>query len=168
MEKGGGQMSKTRGNAEGTLDQKSRAAVPARFASMFPEGEELVLWEPQGSAQPYLVLTVDSYFEEVLDREYALAGRAERQDLLRDALGHMETVELDAARRFVVPEKYHGKAGFEKGGKLFFLANRSYMEIWPMAVWRAWESARRKDLCRFDYTPDPVRVPAENDDDISA
>ena len=156
-------MPRLRGNAEGTMDQKGRASLPAKFRAMFPEGEELVLWEPQGNNQPYLVLTLDDYFEEVLDREYALADKAARQNLLRDALGHMETVEPDAAGRFVIPEKYHGKAGFEKGCKLFFLANRTYMEIWPSAVWRIWENARRTDLCRFDYTPDPIAV-RENDD----
>ena len=160
-------MPKLRGNAEGTLDQKSRAAVPAKFRPMFEEGE-LVLWEPQGSSQPYLVLTQDNYFDGVLEREYAMAGKAERQDLLRDALGHMEAVELDAAGRFVIPEKYHGKAGFDKGGKLFFLANKTYMEIWPLPVWRAWENARRKDLCRFDYTPDPAFAAVQENDDISA
>jgi len=159
-----------RGNAEGTMDSKCRAAVPAKFSGMFPEGEELVLWEPQGNSQPYLLLSLDSYFEETFDREYALTEKAGRQDLLRDALGHMESVKLDSAGRFVIPERYHGKAGFDKGGKLFFLANRTYMEIWPLPVWRAWENARRRDVSRFDYSPDPARTPAPeviNDDDIS-
>ena len=112
-------MARLRGNAEGTMDQKGRAGVPAKFAAMFPEGAELVLWEAAGIDQPYLVLTLDEYFDEVFDREYALVSKAERQNLLRDALGHMEAVELDTARRFVIPEKYHAKAGFEKGEKLF-------------------------------------------------
>ena len=162
-------MPKLRGNAEGTMDQKCRAGVPAKFGEMYPEGEELVLWEPQGSSQPYLVLTRDDYFEEVLDREYALADKAQRMDLLRDALGHMEYVKLDAAGRFVIPERYHGKAGFDKGGKLFFLANQTYMEIWPLPVWRAWENARRSAHSRFDYTPDPAKPAVQDtDDDISA
>lgn len=148
-------MPRLRGNAEGTMDQKCRATVPAKFRSMFPEGSELVLWEPQGQNQPYLVLTLDDYFDDIFEREYALADKADRQDLLRDALGHMDSIDLDAASRFVIPEKYHGKAGFDKGGKLFFLANQTYMEIWPLPVWRAWENARRKDISRFDYTPDP-------------
>jgi len=164
-------MPKLRGNAEGTMDQKCRAGVPAKFIGMFPEGEEIVLWEPQGSNQPYLLLLQDRYFEETFDREYALADKASRQDLLRDALGHMESVKLDAAGRFVIPERYHGKAGFDKGGKLFFLANQSYMEIWPLPVWRAWENARRGAVSRFDYTPDPAWAPAPqeaNDDSISS
>jgi DNA-binding transcriptional regulator/RsmH inhibitor MraZ len=127
---------------------------------MFPQDGDLVLWEPQGSNQPYLLLTTEEYFDEALDREYALAGKAQRQDLLRDALGHMELVKPDAAGRFVIPEKYHAKAGFDKGARLFFLANRTYMEIWPLAVWRIWENKRRGDICRFDYTPDPVRAAA--------
>ena len=163
-------MPKLRGNAEGTMDQKCRAAVPAKFSAMFQEGEELVLWEPQGNSQPYLLLSQDSYFEETFDREYALAEKSRRQDLLRDALGHMETVKLDSAGRFVIPERYHGKAGFDKGGKLFFLANQTYIEIWPLPVWRAWENARRGEVSRFDYTPDPAWTPTReaSDDDISA
>ena len=149
-------MARLRGNAEGTMDSKCRAGVPAKFAAMFPEGAELVLWEAAGIDQPYLVLTQDEYFDEVFDREYAMTDKAARQALLRDALGHMETVELDSARRFVIPEKYHAKAGFEKGTKLFFLANQTYMEIWPLAVWRIWENKRRGEVSRFDYTPDPV------------
>ena len=153
-------MARNRGSAEGTMDQKCRAGMPAKFSGMFPADEELVLWEPQGSHQPYLLLTTEEYFDEVFDREYALAEKAERQDLLRDALGHMETVKPDAAGRFVIPEKYHAKAGFDKGAKLFFLANRTYMEIWPLTIWRVWENNRRGAVSRFDYTPDPVRAAA--------
>jgi len=164
-------MPKLRGNAEGTMDQKCRATVPAKFSEMFPEGEELVLWEPQGNKQPYLLLSQDRYFEETFDREYALADKAARQDLMRDALGHMETVKPDAAGRFVIPDRYHIKAGFDKGCKLFFLANQTFIEIWPLAVWRAWETARRQDVSRFDYSPDPVfkaEKTAEKTDDLSA
>ena len=149
-----------RGSAEGTMDQKCRAGLPAKFEEMFPRDEDLVLWEPQGSNQPYLLLTTEEYFDEVLDREYALVDKAERQDLLRDALGHMEYVRPDAAGRFVIPEKYHNKAGFDRGCRLLFLANRTYMEIWPLAVWRIWENNRRGAVSRFDYTPDPVRIAA--------
>jgi len=149
-----------RGSAEGTMDQKCRAGLPAKFEKMFSQDEELVLWEPQGSNQPYLLLTTEEYFDEVLDREYALVDKAERQDLLRDALGHMEYVRPDAAGRFVIPEKYHNKAGFDRGCRLLFLANRTYMEIWPLAVWRIWENNRRGAVSRFDYTPDPVRIAA--------
>jgi len=150
-------MAKYRGNAEGTMDQKYRASLPARFAEMFPKDEELILWEPQGKNQRYLLLTTEAYFEEVFDREYALADKAERQNLLRDALGHMEYVKPDAAGRFVISEKYHRKAGFDRGCRLFFLANRTYMEIWPLTMWQIWEDDRRKDISSFDYTPDPVR-----------
>jgi len=154
-------MAKDRGGAEGTMDQKCRATKPAKFAGMFQDEEELVLWEPQGSDQPYLLLTTEAYFDDVFEREYARVDRAERQDLLRDALGHMELVKPDAAGRFVIPEKYHAKAGFDKGARLFFLANKTYMEIWPLTVWRIWENNRRGAVSRFDYTPDPTREAAQ-------
>ena len=153
-------MAKNRGNAEGTMDQKFRANLPAKFGEMFPKDEELVLWEPQGRNQRYLLLTTEEYFEEVFDREYALADKDRRQDLLRDALGHMEYVKPDAVGRFVIPEKYHRKAGFDRGCRLFFLANRTYMEIWPAVMWQIWEDERRRDICSFDYAPDPVRIAA--------
>ena len=153
-------MAKYRGNAEGTMDQKYRASLPARFVEMFPRDEELILWEPQGNKQHYLLLTTEEYFEEVFDREYALVSKAERQDLMRDALGHMEYVKPDAAGRFVISEKYHEKAGFDRGCRLFFLADRTYMEIWPYTMWRIRENERRGDICRFDYAPDPARIAA--------
>ncbi|MCL2494759.1 MAG: division/cell wall cluster transcriptional repressor MraZ [Oscillospiraceae bacterium] len=160
-------MPRTRGNAEGTIDQKRRVSVPARFSDIYPQGEEIVLWEPQGKEQPYLVLSLDEYFDEMFEREYAQSEKQGRQNLLRDAYGHVEYVELDSARRFVIPERYREKAGFDRGDKLFFLANRTYMEIWPLAVWRLWESNRRADTSRFDYTPDPARpIPQETSDDI--
>ena len=162
-------MPRLRGNAEITMDQKYRVGVPARFSGMFPEGSDLTLWDPQGDNQPYLVLLLEAYFDERFDSEYAAVEKAGRQDLLRDALGHMVPVELDAARRFVIPEPYNRKAGFDKGAKLFILANETYMEIWPLAVWRIWENNRRAAVSRFDYTPEPVRaVPQELSDDISA
>ena len=144
-----------RGNAEGTLDMKGRATVPTRFRAMF-EGKDLVLWEPQGLHQPYLVLTSDDYFDEIVQREYAGAEKRDRQDLIHDIYGHMDDIELDSAARFVIHEKYNDKAGFQRGDKLFFLANQTYMEIWSLEVWKAREAQRRQERSLLDYTPDPV------------
>jgi division/cell wall cluster transcriptional repressor MraZ len=144
-----------RGNAEGTLDMKGRATVPTKFRAMF-EGKDLVLWEPQGLHQPYLLLTCDDYFDEIVEREYALAEKRDREELLRDIYGHMDDIELDSAARFVIHEKYNEKAGFERGQKLFFLAYQKYIEVWPLDVWKDREAARRQDRSMLDYTPDPV------------
>jgi len=168
VEKEAGRMPRLRGNAEITLDQKYRVGVPARFSGMFPEGSELILWDPQGKDQPYLVLLLEEYFDERFDSEYAAVEKAERQDLTRDAWGHVVSVELDAARRFVIPEPYNRKAGFEKGAKLFLLMNKTYMEIWPLALWRVWEDKRRGAVSQFEYTPEPVRPPQEISNDIPA
>ena len=145
-----------RGNAEGTLDAKGRAAVPTKFRPMFEGKDNLVLWEPQGLNQPYLVLTSDDYFDEIIEREYASADKHDRMDLLHDIYGHMDDIELDSASRFVVHEKYNEKSGFKRGEKLFFLANKTYMEIWSLDVWKARETARRRERSLLDYTPDPV------------
>jgi len=149
-------MARLRGNAEGTMDAKGRAAVPTKFRGIFEGKDDLVLWEPQGREQPFLVLTSDDYFDAVYDREYAQAEKLDRQDLLHDVLGHMDDIELDQASRFVVPEKYFEKTGFAKGEKLFFLANKTYMEIWSLQVWKARETARRNARSLLDYTPDPI------------
>jgi division/cell wall cluster transcriptional repressor MraZ len=149
-------MAKLRGNAEGTMDAKGRAAVPTRFRGIFEGKEDLVLWEPQGRDQPFLVLTLDEYFDKIYEREYAQADKDERQKLLYDMLGHMDVIELDQNARFVIPEKYFEKAGFAKGEKLFFLANINYIEIWSLQVWKAREAARRGERSLMDYTPDPV------------
>jgi len=145
-----------RGNAEGTLDAKGRAAVPTKFRPMFEDKDNLVLWEPQGLNQPYLVLTSDDYFDEIIEREYAEADKADRVDLTHDIYGHMDDVELDSASRFVIHEKYNEKAGFARGEKLFFLANKTYMEIWSLQVWKQREAARRRERSLLDYTPDPI------------
>jgi DNA-binding transcriptional regulator/RsmH inhibitor MraZ len=158
-------MARLRGNAEGTLDAKGRATVPAKFRPMFEgegkdgrdEKEELVLWEPQGLAQPFLMLTTGQYFDEVIEREYAQADKHDRQEMLHDILGHMDEIELDSAARFVIPDKYCAKAGFRRGEKLFFLANRTYMEIWSLDVWRQREAARQQLRSLVDYTPEPTR-----------
>jgi DNA-binding transcriptional regulator/RsmH inhibitor MraZ len=149
-------MARLRGNAEGTMDAKGRAAVPTKFRGIFEDKDDLVLWEPQGHDQPFLVLTSDDYFNAVYEREYAQAEKGARQDLLHDMLGHMDDIELDQNARFVIPEKYFEKTGFAKGEKLFFLANKTYMEIWALQVWKARESARRSERSLMDYTPDPV------------
>ncbi|MDR0532092.1 MAG: hypothetical protein LBG83_08520 [Oscillospiraceae bacterium] len=153
-------MARLRGNAEGTMDAKGRATVPTKFRGIFEGKDDLVLWEPQGLDQPFLVLTSDEYFDAIYEREYALAEKERRQDLLHEVLGHMDDVELDANARFVVPEKYFGKAGFDKGGKLFFLANKTYVEIWSLPVWKMREAARRADRSLMDFTPDPVQMAA--------
>jgi MraZ protein len=144
-----------RGNAEGTMDAKGRITVPTRFRPMF-EGKELVLWEPQGLAQPFLMLSTGEYFDKVAEREYARADKEDRQEVLHDILGHMDEIELDSAARFVIPEKYCAKAGYERGKKLFFLANRDYLEIWALEVWNNRELRRQKERSLVDYTPDPA------------
>ena len=155
-------MARLRGNAEGTMDAKGRAAVPAKFRGIFESKDDLVLWEPQGHDQPFLVLTSDEYFDAVYDREYAQADKTNRQDLLHDVLGHMDDIELDQAARFVIPEKYFEKTGFAKGEKLFFLANKTYMEIWSLQRWKAREAARRSERSLLDYTPDPILTGVQN------
>ena len=153
-------MARLRGNAEGTLDSKGRAAVPTKFRPMF-EGADLVLWEPQGLAQPFLVLCAEEYFDQIAEREYAQAEKQDRQEMLHDILGHMDDIELDTAWRFVINDKYYAKAGFARGEKLFFLANKTYMEIWPMEAWKAREESRRRERSLLDHTPDPaMRVEA--------
>jgi len=149
-----------RGNAEGTLDTKGRAAVPTRFRPIFEGRDDLVLWEPQGLEQPYLVLTSDEYFDDVSDREYAGAAKPQRLYLTYETLGHMDDIELDSAWRFVIHEKYNEKAGFVRGEKLFFLANRTYMEIWPLHVWKKCEAGRMQERARslIDHTPDPITL----------
>jgi len=149
-------MARLRGNAEGTMDAKGRAAVPTKFRGIFEGKDDLVLWEPPGRDQPFLVLTSDEYFDAVYDREYADVEKQGRQDLLHDVLGHMDDIELDQAFRFGIHEKYHEKTGLAKGEKLFFLANKTYMEIWSLQVWKARESARRNERSLMDYTPDPL------------
>ena len=149
-------MARLRGNAEGTMDAKGRATVPTKFRGIFEQKNDLVLWEPQGRDQPFLVLTSDEYFDAVYDREYAGAEKGDRQDLLHDVLGHMDDIDLDQNARFVIPEKYFDKTGFAKGEKLFFLANKTYMEIWSLQVWKARETARRGERSLLDYTPDPI------------
>jgi len=155
-------MARLRGNAEGTMDAKGRAAVPAKFRGIFEGKDDLVLWEPQGREQPFLVLTSDEYFDAVYNREYAQVEKADRQDLLRDVLGHMDEIELDQASRFVIHEKYFEKTGFAKGEKLFFLANKTYIEIWSQRVWKDRETARRGERSLLDYTPDPILTGVQN------
>ena len=147
-----------RGNAEGTLDAKGRAAVPTKFRPMFEGQQDLVLWEPQGLAQPFLMLSTGEYFDGIAEREYAQADKHDRQEILHDILGHMDEIELDSAGRFVIPDKYCAKAGFRRGEKLFFLANRAYMEIWSLEIWRQREAARQQARSLLDYTPDPGRT----------
>ena len=156
-----------RGNAEGTLDAKGRAAVPTKFRPMFEGRDNLVLWEPQGADQPYLLLTSDDYFDEIVERELASVAKADRADFTREVYSHMDDIDLDSASRFVIHEKYNEKAGFVRGEKLFFIANKVYIEIWPLRVWKDREAARRRERPLLDYTPDPVSraitQPAEED-----
>ena len=144
------------GNAEGTLDSKCRATVPTRMRPMFDGIEqELVLWEPSGVKQPYLLLTSEDYFDEIVAREYDRAAPEDRENLIHDVWGHMDYIELDSAARFVIPDKYFPKAGFGKGEKIFFMANGTYIEIWPLAVWRHTENERRGDHSVMVHTPSP-------------
>ena len=156
-------MARLRGNAEGTMDVKGRATVPTKFRPMFEGQKDLVLWEPRGLEEPFLMLATAEYFDSITDREYALADKRDRQKVLRQSLGHMEEIELDSAGRFVIPDKYCGKAGFRRGEKLFFLANRDYMEIWSLEVWRQLEAEWQEGRSLVDYTPDPAGKQAQEE-----
>ena len=145
-----------RGNAEGTLDAKGRAAVPTKFRPMFEGRDNLVLWEPQGLDRPYLLLTSDDYFDETVERELASVEKSQRANFTRAIYSHMDDIELDSASRFVIHEKYNEKAGFARGEKLFFIANKTYIEIWALQTWKRHDAAQQNESLLLDYTPDPV------------
>jgi len=143
-----------RGHAEGTLDAKGRAAVPTKFRPMFEGHDNLVLWEPQH--QPYLLLTSDEYFDEIVEREFANVEKTDRADFIREVYSHMDDIELDNASRFIIHEKHNEKAGFRRSEKLFFIANKVYIEIWALETWKTRQAAKRREHALLDYTPDPV------------
>jgi len=145
-----------RGNAEGTLDAKGRAAVPTKFRPMFDGKDNLVLWEPQGHDRPYLLLTSDDYFDQTVERELESVEKNQRANFTRAVYSHMDDIDLDSASRFVIHEKYNEKAGFTRGEKLFFIANKTYIEIWSLQTWKRHDAAQQNESLLLDYTPDPV------------
>lgn len=143
-----------RGNAEATLDAKGRVAVPAKFRAMF-EGKHLVLWEPLGQDNPYLVLTSDEFIDAAIERELKAVPKERRVAFNRSLSTRMEDIELDTASRFVINEKHNEKTGFVRGEKLFLIANKTYIEIWSLQAWKDYDAEnQQEDLMLLDYTPD--------------
>jgi MraZ protein len=126
------------GREQVTLDAKHRLALPARYRDSVLAlcADELVLTEhPDG----FLLLMPEPKWQS-FSQQFAQNGAA-GQWLKRIILGGASPVQLDSAKRFLVPAELREAAGLEKQALL--LGVGEYFEIWNPDDFAAQRSKQR-------------------------
>ncbi len=148
------------GTAEGTVDAKGRACIPAKFREGLEEQGQVMLWYSGDATQPFLMLASKSEYNRVFEREYSRARPEHRAQVMRRIQVNSEPVELDKSARFVLPEKLAAKAGVRREDKIFFIGCHTYLEVWQLAQWNEQEAQELAGAdgaeIKLDFAPDPA------------
>jgi MraZ protein len=118
------------GNIDAKIDMKGRAFLPAAFRKILQaNGEDSLVLCPD-IYQPCLALYPEAVWETQLTSFKSKLNRwnAQHQLMLRKFLEDVQTVNLDANGRFLIPKKMIDKFGIDTD--IRFLGMNDYIEIW--------------------------------------
>ena len=128
------------GQAEVSIDKKSRLAVPAKFRSVLEALELGAGWVcmPRGEL---LWLVPEAEFDRLsAGWGDSLTPDEEMEDLQRSLFGLSERVEMDAAGRVTLPRKHLDYTGVD--GEVVVIGMGTYLEVHNRAGWQAEEKNR--------------------------
>lgn len=129
------------GQAEVTIDKKSRLAVPAKFRSVLeakalgpgwismPRGEKLVWLFPEAGFEKLSASWDDS-----------LIPDEETEELQQALYSFSEKVEMDAAGRVTLPRTHLDLTGLD--GEVAVIGAKNHLEVHDRAGWQAREKER--------------------------
>lgn len=133
------------GQAEVTIDKKSRLAVPAKFRSALEAGKLGPAWVcmPRGQGVLWLIPEV-SFGDLSNDWGGTLIPDADTEALEMVLFSLSERVEMDTAGRVTVPRKHLELTGLE--GEVAVIGVKSRLEIHDRAAWLDRERERLAKL----------------------
>lgn len=138
------------GESVHSLDEKNRVFLPRRLqGGLDRDAEGRVTAVLTRGFEGCLFLYSESGFARVLERMQvqAFAGPAERK-MQRLFFSNTHRLVLDGAGRLLVPEKLKATVGIDREVVLVGVVDR--IEIWPKAVWEAFERDHASEFDRLD------------------
>jgi MraZ protein len=123
-------MQKFIGNIDAKTDAKGRVCVPVTFRKILQEAGETSLVLRKDVYKDCLVLQAQSQWEEKLDkvRENLDEWTEEEQESFRQYSYMVETIEMDACGRILIPKKYLQVASITSDVR--FLGMMDSIELW--------------------------------------
>lgn len=123
------------------LDDKGRAAVPARYRETLREDSDNQIVITIDTDAPCLLL-YPTFEWEIIERKLEALpsfNRAARR-IQRLLIGHATEVEIDSHGRFLIPPLLREYASLEK--RIMLVGQGKKFEIWSDAMW-----AEERDVC---------------------
>ena len=123
-------LSKFLGNIDAKTDAKGRVFIPANFRKILQTSGDTSLILKKDVFQDCLVLYPESAWEEDFKnlRERHSVWNKEQQNTFREFVQDVETVEMDANGRILIPKRYLQMAGIISDVR--FLGMYDRIEIW--------------------------------------
>lgn len=141
-----GEMNRFRGLYTGTLDQKGRLNLPAKFRKLFSPDDNDTVILLKGSSNNILVYPLkvwEQVEDELLERKKNSPHYAA---VIRQLNALLDEQHLDAQGRITIPQRLKEKAKINK--EVYIVGNLTHMEIW--------------DIHEFDQTvddaPDMIQI----------
>ena len=118
------------GTSHAKTDVKGRVFVPASFRKILQASEELHLVLRKDIYKDCLVLSPEKTWKETLDdlRQRLNEWDEEEENLFRSISANVETVELDASGRILIPKRYLREAKITNA--VCFIGKNKSIEIW--------------------------------------
>lgn len=133
------------GQAEVTIDKKSRLAVPAKFRSALEAGKLGPAWVSMPRGRGVLWLIPEVSFDDLSTHwGGSLTPDADTEALEKVLFSFSEKVDMDAAGRVTVPRKHLELTGLD--GEVAVIGVKSRLEIHDRA---AWLEREREELARL-------------------
>lgn len=133
-----------RGNANVSLDQRGRFAMPTRYREALLElsGGQLVV--TIDVTQTCLLIYPKPNYQALEEKLIALDNtRPRNRDLQRKIIGFATDVELDGNGRVLVSNELREYAGLDRKATLLGQVNK--LEMWSDDLWREIKTGWRKD-----------------------
>lgn len=129
------------GQAEVTIDKKSRLAVPAKFRAALEAGKLGPAWVSMPRGPGVLWLVPEVSFDELSNQwGDTLTPDADTEAIEMVLFSLSERVEMDATGRVTVPRKHLELSGLD--GEVTVIGVKSRLEIHDRAVWLEREKDR--------------------------
>lgn len=133
------------GQAEVTIDKKSRLAVPAKFRSVLESGNLGPGWVSMPRGDKLLWLIPEAGFAKLSEGwGGSLIPDQDTEEIQRTLFSFSERVEMDAAGRVTLPRPHLDLTGLD--GEVAVIGAKSHLEIHDRAAWQAREKERLAEL----------------------
>ncbi len=133
-----------RGNANVSLDERGRFAMPTRYREIFQQLADGRLVVTIDVAKTCLLIYPEPHYQELEGKLIALDNtQPQNRDLQRKIIGFATDTELDSNGRILVTNELRDYAGVDRKATLLGQVNK--LEMWADDLWRDIKTGWRKE-----------------------